>query len=97
MIITTTDSKKNAVNIAKILIHKKIVACVQIDNVKSFFYYQSKCREDLEFRLMIKAPSRNYNTIERVIKSEHNYQLPQIIKFDITDGSSEYLEWVCSN
>jgi len=43
---------------------------------------------------MIKALSDNYNEIEKSIKLNHNYQLPQIIKLDITDGLPEYLKWV---
>ncbi|MDG1436719.1 MAG: divalent-cation tolerance protein CutA [Rickettsiaceae bacterium] len=51
-------------------------------------------KEAEEIRLFIKAPIDNYKAIEESIKLNHNYQLPQIIKLDITDGLPEYLNWV---
>lgn len=46
---------------------------------------------------MIKAPTDNYKKIEKSIKSNHSYQLPQIIKLDIVEGLPGYLEWICGN
>jgi uncharacterized protein involved in tolerance to divalent cations len=45
-------------------------------------------------RLIIKAASKNYKIIEELIKLNHNYRLPQIIKLDITDGLVEYMDWI---
>jgi uncharacterized protein involved in tolerance to divalent cations len=50
--------------------------------------------ETEEFRLVIKAPSSHIKQIEQAISLLHNYELPQIISFDITDGSRKYLDWV---
>ena len=97
VVLTTTDSKKNASLIARTLLETKLAACVQIDKVESFFYYEASYRQTNEFRLMIKAPSDNYRKIAESIKSNHNYQLPQIIKLDIVDCLPEYLEWICGN
>ena len=43
---------------------------------------------------MIKAASKNYKLIEESIKLNHNYQLPQIIKLDITGGLVKYTDWI---
>ena len=97
IVLTTTDSRENANLIAKTLLEARLVACVQIDKVESFFYYEASYRQANEFRLMIKAPSDNYKEIEESIKFNHSYQLPQIIKLDIEEGLPDYLEWVCGN
>ena len=97
IVLTTTDSKENASLIAETLLKNKLAACVQIDKVESFFYYEASYRQTNEFRLMIKALSDNYKLIEESIKFNHSYQLPQIIKLDIVDGLPEYIEWVCNS
>jgi periplasmic divalent cation tolerance protein len=71
-----------------------LVACVQMDEVQSFFYYEEQVEQEKEIRLFIKALSDNYKNIEKSIKFNHNYQLPQIIKLDITDGLPQYLNWI---
>lgn len=94
VVLTTTDSQETANKIAQALIEQRLAACVQIDKVQSFFYYEDDCRNAEEFRLMIKAASKNYKIIEELIKLNHNYRLPQIIKLDITDGLAQYIEWI---
>jgi periplasmic divalent cation tolerance protein len=94
VVITTTDNKETAKLIAKTLVKTKLAACVQLDEVQSFFCYEERVKQTKEIRLFIKAPSDNYKSIEESIKFNHNYQLPQIIKLDITDGLPQYLNWV---
>ena len=94
VVITTTDSEEVANKIASDLVEQRLAACVQVDKVKSFFYYEDECRQEKEFRLMIKAVSKNYKLIEESIKLNHNYQLPQIIKLDITGGLVKYIDWI---
>ena len=94
VVLTTTDDREIAEFIVSTLIKDKLAACVQIDEVESFFEYEAKLKKTKEFRLMIKATSDNYRAIENSIKINHNYQLPQIIKLDIAAGLPEYLKWI---
>ena len=94
LIITTTDNLENANNIASYLIEHKLAACVQLDDILSFFYLEGKPCQSKEFRLMIKTLSASYSAVEKAILERHNYSIPQIIKFDITSGLPKYLDWV---
>ena len=97
IIFTTTNDKETAILIARELIKSGLAACVQLDKVRSFFKYEGDCQDEEEFRLVIKARSDNYSMIEKSIKLNHNYQLPQIIKLNFTDGLPAYLDWVRGN
>jgi periplasmic divalent cation tolerance protein len=95
--MTTTDNSNTAKMLAKVLIESGLAACVQMDDVSSFFYFAGSLREGKEYRLMIKALSSNYDLIERKIQEHHNYDLPQIIKLEITAGLSQYISWIREN
>jgi len=97
IVVTTTDNKDIAMLIAKTLLEGKLAACVQLEDIQSCFCYEGKYKQIKEVRLSIKASSDNYDAIEKSIRFNHNYQLPQIIKLDITAGLSEYLAWVNGN
>jgi len=97
IIITTTDKNEVAQKIASHLVEAKLAACVQMDEVASFYQWEGKLCQEKEFRLMIKGMSSNYEKIETAIKKHHNYSLPQIIKLDIDGGSKEYLDWIENN
>ena len=94
MILTTTSSSENADNIALKLVDSNLAKCVQVDNVTSFYKWDGKLLKDDEFRLMIKACSSNYKLIEQMILDLHDYESPQILKVDISDGLGSYLKWL---
>lgn len=94
LIITTTDKLENANNIILYLIENKLAACVQLDEVLSYFHWEQKLCQSKEFRLMIKTLSDNYEAVEKAILKHHKYSLPEIIKLDITSGFTQYLHWV---
>ena len=43
---------------------------------------------------MIKTLSSKYADVEKIIVEYHNYNVPEIIKLDITSGLLQYLNWV---
>lgn len=94
IILTTTNDQQVVDKITTSLLEANLAACIQVDNVVSYFKWEGKISSVLEYRIVIKARSDNYNTIEKVITDIHDYDLPQIIKLDIQDGLSSYLNWV---
>lgn len=94
IILTTTNDKQIAEQIASELLENSLTACLQIDNITSYFKWEGKINSKKEYRIMIKARADNYKEIESVIVKIHNYELPQILKLDIIDGLPEYLKWL---
>ncbi len=94
IILTTTDNVQTADKITESLLKQKLVACVQIDSVRSFYNWGASLERSDEYRLQIKALYKNYADIEKTIVDLHNYDIPQIIMLDIAGGSKAYLKWV---
>ncbi|WP_341748634.1 divalent-cation tolerance protein CutA [Candidatus Tisiphia endosymbiont of Sialis lutaria] len=94
VILTTTDDQQVLDKLTISLLEANLAACIQVDNIVSYFKWEGKISSVPEFRIVVKAKSDNYNAIEKMIIDIHNYDLPQIIKLDIQDGLPEYLNWV---
>ncbi len=94
IILTTTNVEEIADRITQALLEADMAACVQVDKVKSCFKWEGKIEQETEYRLMIKAKSSNYVEIEKIIVSNHNYTLPQIVRLDIAGGLPAYLNWI---
>lgn len=97
IILTTTNEQNIVEQITSSLIKENLAACVQVDDIVSHFRWQGKISSEPEYRMMIKAKSANYDKIEKVIISIHNYDIPQIIKLNIQDGLPAYLNWITQN
>lgn len=90
---TTCASKK----IAKILVQEKLAACVQLSKINSLYSWENKLCVDKEVLLSIKTKKENFKKIQRKIKENHSYDLPEIIAIQITNASKEYLQFIEGN
>lgn len=94
---TTCGSKKEAKKIAQILVENKLAACVQLTKIESLYMWENKLCVDKEVLLSIKTKKENFKKIQRKIKENHSYDLPEIIELEITNASSGYLKFIEGN
>lgn len=94
LIMTTTNTKKNAKKIIYALLKKKIAACIQLFPIESFYTWEGKVDNDKEFILFIKSKARLYNQIEKTILKKHTYTTPEIIQVPIKKGARAYFSWI---
>ena len=91
---TTCDSKKEAKKLAKILLESKLAACIQIIQVDSLYMWKDELCDDEEYLLNIKTKSKLFNKIERKIKENHSYDVPEIIEIKIKNSSKDYKDFI---
>jgi len=95
VILITCAKKQEAVKIAKALLMKKLVACVNIvDRVESFFWWKGKIDRAQEWLLIAKSTRAKLDKITKAVKSLHSYEVPEIISLPITGGNKTYLNWI---
>ena len=97
IIQTTCSSKKEAKRIAKLLVLKKLAACIQILKINSIYKWNNKICEDKEHLLFIKTKKKNFKKVKRKIKENHSYDLPEILEIKITNTSKEYKKFIGDN
>jgi periplasmic divalent cation tolerance protein len=94
-IVTTTEKRADAENIAAMLIEKRLAACVQIVGpILSAYRWKENIESAEEWQCLIKTRAGLYGDVETAIKANHPYEVPEIIAFTILQGSQEYLAWL---
>ena len=95
VVLVTVPSKLEAEKISKAVLAKKTCACVNIiSGVRSMFHWKGKLDNAKELLLVIKTKRSAYKALEKIIKKNHSYTVPEIIALPIILGSSEYLNWI---
>ena len=94
LVITTADSVKQAQFIANALLSQRLAACVQTNQIKSYYTWDNEVQESDEHILLIKCREEDFNKIEECIKEHHSYEIPEIIMIPIMKGSLDYIEWM---
>lgn len=91
---TTFEKKEEALNLANLLLSKKLVACVQIGEIQSLYHWKGSLENEKEFVLTMKTKETLYEEIEMTIKANHSYEVAEIVALPILYGSKEYLSWI---
>jgi len=96
-VMTTTEHKADAEKVAKILVEKRLAACVQIIGpLTSYFHWQDTLDTAREYLCLIKSRDDLFAELEDAIKSVHPYEIPEIIATPITKGGKDYLNWMAA-
>jgi len=96
-VFTTTEEKNDAEKMAKVLVEKRLAACVQIIGpIISTYQWKGNLETAQEWLCLIKTRRDLYDEVEAAIKEMHPYETPEIIAVPFVAGSREYLEWLRS-
>lgn len=95
IIYCTASSKDEASNLAKILLKDNLCACVNIGSeITSLYKWNDQIEESNEVPLIIKTNSKFFSEISELIKQNHSYDTPCILKLKIEDGEKDFLNWL---
>jgi len=93
----TCPDQATAEKIARLLVESSLAACVNIlPNLTSVYSWNGQIESAEEHLLMIKSPQAAYKAIETAIRSQHPYELPEIIAVPVVQGLPEYINWIHS-
>lgn len=94
IIMTTTGNEEQAEELAKKILASKLAACIQVQNIKSFYTWKNEQCSDPECLLLIKSRSDLFDSLRSFILKNHSYETPEIIQVPIIDGHAGYLSWI---
>lgn len=94
-VVLCTCPPSEASKIAKTLLEKKLVACVNVvSGVKSLYWWKDQLNEDAESLLVMKTKANCYTQLESKLQEIHPYDVPEVLSFDVDKGSDTYISWV---
>lgn len=95
IVYVTAGKIKEAKKIARVLVEKRLAACVNVvPKITSVYRWKDRMQSDEEFLLMIKSRRSRFNELRSCIESLHSYEVPEIIAVPIVEGAANYLNWL---
>ena len=94
----TAPSMQVAELIARVLVTKRLAACVNIvPGVTSIYEWEGKTERSEEFLMIAKTRTQLVDDLIGEVKRNHPYDVPEIISTPLGPGSTEYLKWVAAS
>ena len=93
IIYITAGSKEEADKLSRGLVEEKLAFCVNtIPGIQSTYQWEGKIHVDDEILLIVKTRQDRYEVLERWVKQNHSYDVPEIISLPIQKGLPEYVQ-----
>lgn len=94
IIYTTFPSKDIGKNIAEILVSEKLIACVNLFEIDSFYFWEGQLQRDHEIGAILKTRVEAVSKAVKRLKELHPYSAPCIIVTYFDLMSEKYEEWL---
>lgn len=95
LVLTNFPDDASARKLAEMLVDHRAAACVNIlQSCISVYRWQGLTETASEVPVLIKTTRQRYETVEQIIKSQHPYELPEIIAVSLDNGLPAYLKWI---
>ena len=92
---TTTDSRAEAMALARAAVEARLAACGQVAGpVASTYWWNDEVEQAEEWFVFLKLPADRYQSLAAFLSERHSYDEPEIIATPIVAGSASFLSWV---
>ncbi len=92
---TTTDSRAEAMDLARSAVQARLAACAQVGGpIASMYWWDGGLERAEEWTLILKLPTDRYQELAEFLTERHSYDEPEIVATPIIAGSSAYLGWI---
>ena len=94
VVLSTTPDKKSARKIARVLIQKKLAACVSfVPSLESLYRWKGKIESVSEVLVIAKTSQSKWKALQKAMLEIHPYEVPEILCLSASRGSAGYLRW----
>jgi periplasmic divalent cation tolerance protein len=95
VVLTTCGSQEEGRQIARVLIERRLAACVNIvPQIESVYQWKGKIESSTEWLLVIKTTAGVAGSLRDAVMELHSYDVPELLILAVEDGSDAYLDWI---
>ena len=95
IVFMTAPNREEAVKIVRVLLEERLIACGNIvDPVSSFFWWKGGIEEEKEVLVIMKSDEKLFKKLSKRVTELHSYDVPEILALPIVDGSPSYMDWL---
>lgn len=96
--LVTAPNKKVARRLVKIILQKRLAACVNlVPKIESHYWWKNKIESATEVLMILKTTVIRLPQLQKCILENHPYETPEFVVLPVSSGNKKYLDWVASS
>ena len=93
--MVTAGGRNDAERLGEGLVEARLAACCSVvPTVHSFYYWEGQLKREHEALLLVKTVESRAQAVQDYVRSNHSYEVPEILQIAIESGLPAYLQWV---
>jgi periplasmic divalent cation tolerance protein len=93
-LLTTVESREQALDLAHAVIDERAAACVQIIGpITSVYRWKGRVEETEEYLLLLKVPTGALETLVDLVRARHPYGTPELTAVPSSFVDDRYMAW----
>ena len=93
-VYTTVSNIEEAKRISKVLLEKKLAACVNMFSIDSMYISNGQIKNAKEIGIIIKTKNEKFKELKKELKKIHPYEIPCICSIYLENCSRSFLDWI---
>lgn len=93
-IYSTCQNVEEARKLSKLIVERKIAACVSWWPIESCYTWEGAMKCETEYALLIKTNESKVQDVEDIIQQNHSYSTPLVAAVDVRRVNRAYKEWM---
>ncbi len=95
IVLVTCPDEKTAEGLSDAILNRRLAACVNtVSGMTSKYWWKGKLEKNREHLMIIKTVESRLEELEKTVKENHPYEVPEFIALPVTSGSKDYLGWL---
>ncbi len=95
IVFSTCASRKQAQQIARVIVEERLAACVQLlPPIQSVYRWEGAIEQSKEVLMLFKTTAARFSELEKRIAELHSYDTPEIVAVPVIAGAERYLAWL---
>jgi len=98
VVLSTCSSEAEAERLARMLVERRLAACVNVvPGVRSFYRWQGAIESAAEWLLVVKSSRDLFAALASALEQAHSYEVPEVLALPVVEGAANYLNWLASS
>ncbi len=94
-VLTTVGTRVAADALGRDAVEGRLAACAQVTGpITSTYWWQGVVETAEEWQVVFKTTAERYPALAAQIRTQHEYDVPEILCLPVVDGNPAYLAWI---